>query len=102
MAAQGKRFLQRRSGLSRRNAQLALGLLASAHPRGNNAGLLRPFLPRRPIAQKSGWLSDARLTAAIVYGRRGPKIVVVLTYRPELSPRDALALGRRVVRVVRP
>ena len=101
-AAHGNRYVQHRSGLTARNARLGLALLLSAHPRGNNAGLLRPFLRRTPVAQKVGWLSDARLTAAIVYGRRGPKIVVVLTYRPNLAVDDSLALGRRVVHAVRP
>ena len=50
----------------------------------NNVGLVRPFVsPGTPVAQKNGWLHDARHTAAIVYLPNGPKIVVVLTYAPE-------------------
>jgi hypothetical protein len=54
-----------------------------------------------PIAQKNGWLHDARLTAAIVYFPTGPKIVTVLTYAPGLSPTTAQALGRNVLAALR-
>ena len=37
------------------------------------------------MAQKNGWITDVRDTAAIVYGPHGPRIVVVLTYRPGLD-----------------
>ena len=42
-------------------------------------------------------LHDARHTAAIVYGARGPCLAVLLTYRPGITRPQAAALGRRVV-----
>jgi beta-lactamase class A len=88
--------------LSQRESRLALGLLLSSEPRGNNVGLLRPALGATPAAQKHGWLSVARHTAAIVlYGRHGPKILVVLTYAPDLTQPTAQAYGRSLVRLLR-
>lgn len=87
----------RRSGLDRARSAHALSLLLASEARGNNVGLLRPWLPHTPIAQKNGWLHDARHTAAIVYFRDGPKIIVVLTYAPNLSLARAQNLGLRVV-----
>jgi hypothetical protein len=58
--------------------------------------------PPLAVAQKNGWLSDVRHTAAIVYTETGPKIIVVLSYRPALSLREAQGLGRRVVALVNP
>jgi beta-lactamase class A len=79
-----------------------LTLLLRSRPIGNNVGLLRPWLPPgTPIAQKNGWLHDARHTAAIVYFKRGPKIVVVLTYAPNLELATARDFGRRVLAAVR-
>lgn len=92
----GNRYAQRLTGLTRHESELAIRLLLSADPRGENLGLLRPYLPGTPIAQKNGWISDARGTAAVVYFRRGPWIAVVLTYRPEIRTAAARALGRRV------
>jgi beta-lactamase family protein len=98
-AASGNRAALRRTGVSVPSARYALGLLLESDREGNNVGLLTGALPHgTPIAQKNGWIEDARHTAAIVYGRGGPTIVVVLTYRPELTLRDAAAFGRRVVR----
>jgi beta-lactamase class A len=94
-AASGNRYVQRRTGLSRARARLAIGLLASGWARGDHAGLIRPFT-RAPVARKEGWISDTRATAAIVYGRT-PKIVVVLVYRPKVTLAEARALSRRVV-----
>jgi beta-lactamase class A len=86
-----------RSGLSVHGARVALGLLLSSQPAGDNAGLLRPALGGAlPIAQKQGWLRSARLTAAIVYTGRGPRIVVICAYAPGLSRASAQLLGRRV------
>ena len=87
--------------LSRRESRLALGLLLSSEPRGSNVGLLRPALGATPAAQKHGWLSVARHTAAIVYGVHGPKILVVLTYAPNLTQPTAQAYGRSLVRLLR-
>ena len=75
-----------------------LSLLLRSQPVGNNVGLLRPWLRGVPIAQKNGWLHDARHTAAIVYESSGAKIVVVLTYAPNLPLARARELGRQVLR----
>jgi hypothetical protein len=99
-AAVGRRAANRASGLGVRRARYALGLLLASQPVGANVGLLRPGLPRVPMAQKNGWTSSVRHTAAIVYRERGPTIVVVLTYRPGLRPTEARALGRRLVDAV--
>jgi beta-lactamase class A len=96
-AASGNRLQQRRTGLSRARARLALELLLAGWGRGDNAGLVRPFLGAVPVAQKNGWLTDTRLTAAIVYARSGPKVVVVLAHRPSLPYREAQSLGKRVL-----
>ncbi len=101
-AAAGNRYLARRTGLTQRLARLALELLLDGSAAGDNAGLIRPFLGRVPLAQKNGWTSELRATAAIVYADRGPKIVVALVYRPRLPRSEALALGRRFAALVRP
>jgi beta-lactamase class A len=100
-AASGNRYQQRRTGLSRGRARLALELLLAGFQRGDNAGLVKPFVGGTPVAQKNGWISDARLTAAIVYARSGPKIVVVLAYRPKLPYREAQSLGKQVLAFAR-
>jgi hypothetical protein len=100
-AAVGNRSAQRLAGLDRQRARLALGLLLASEPTGNNVGLLRPALGGVPLAQKNGWTTSTRHTAAIAFLREGPRIVVVLTYRPDLALRDARALGRAVVLLVR-
>jgi hypothetical protein len=100
-AALGNGLALRRTGLTLHEARVALGLLLSSDPRGDNRGLLRPSSGRAvPMAQKHGWTTYLRHTAAIVYGPHGPVIVVVLTYRPELALSAALALGAGVVRLV--
>jgi beta-lactamase class A len=96
-AASGNRYQQRQTGLSRGRARLALELLLAWWGGGDNAGLVRPFLNGAPVAQKNGWMSDARLTASIVYARSGPKIVVVLAYRPNLPYAEAQSLGKKVL-----
>ena len=88
----------RRSGLDRSRSAYALSLLLASQPNGNNVGLLRPWLRAgTPIAQKNGWLHDARHTAAIVYLPRQPLIVVVLTYARGLRLATARRLGMRVL-----
>jgi hypothetical protein len=63
---------------------------------------VRPFVsPGTPVAQKNGWLHDARHTAAIVYFPNGPKIVVVLTYAQNLKLATARRLGQVVLAAVR-
>lgn len=98
-AAAGNRRAQSSSGLSQHEARVAIGLLLDSGPAGDNAGLFRPWLPPGlPVAQKHGWLSTARHTAAIVYGRRGPVVVVLLTYGDGLTLRAAQELGRLTLR----
>jgi hypothetical protein len=87
--------------LSRAEAQFALGILLSSVPRRDNVGLFRQALGDTPAAQKQGWLSVARHTAAIVYGSGGPKILVLLTYGSNLTLPTAQAYGRSVVRLLR-
>jgi beta-lactamase class A len=100
--ALGNRRALRIDGLDRSRSRYALGLLLASEPGGNNAGVLRPWLPRgTPIAQKNGWLHDARHTAAIVYFRGGAKVVVVLTYARDLKLATARELGRRVLAALR-
>jgi hypothetical protein len=82
---------------------VALGLLLSTDPAGDNTGLFRRALgPGPPMAQKHGWTTSIRHSAAIVYGPSGPRIVVLLTYRPELEPRAAHVLGDRLIRLLAP
>jgi beta-lactamase class A len=99
-AALGNRRVERRSGLTRHEARLAVSLLLHSVERGDNVGLLRPSLRGVPLAQKNGWISDMRGTAAIAYLPGGPWIVVVLAYRPDLTLREAQALGAEVARLV--
>jgi beta-lactamase family protein len=84
-------------GLTRWQAIAGLRILASAQPVADNAGLLRPWLRGTTVAEKNGWLSDTRTTAAIVYRRGGATIVVVELYRPGVTYREARQLGRRVL-----
>lgn len=93
----------RRLGLSLHAARVALGLLLSwqAPPPGDNAGVLAPAVHDAvPLAQKNGWFSAVRHTAAIVYGPRSPQIVVLLTYRRGLARQDAAGLGTRLARLL--
>jgi Beta-lactamase enzyme family len=100
-AAAGNGLALRRTGLTRHEARVAVGLLLSAAGSGENGGLLRPaFGDAVPMARKEGWTTKLRHSAAIVYRPSGPVIVVVLTYRPGLRHADALALGGRVVRLL--
>jgi Beta-lactamase enzyme family len=101
-AALGRRAALARTRLSRHEARVVLGLLLSTDPAGDNLGLFRPVLPRVPMAQKHGWTTSVRHSAAIVYGPRGPTILVVLAYRPKLSPAEARELARRAVRLTLP
>jgi len=97
-AAAGNRYEQRRTGLTARTAGLGLGLLVAAHPGGGHAGLIRPYV-RGPVARKEGWLSDMRGTAALIYGG-GPRVVVVLTYRPGVTLAESRGLARRALLAV--
>jgi beta-lactamase class A len=101
-AVLGDRSALRRLGISKHAAEYALGLLLSSDQTfKDNVGLFRPALgPYVPIAQKNGWFSVVRHTAAIVYSPTGPKLVVLLTYRPGLTPADAQLLGTKVLSAV--
>ena len=85
-------------GLTRRQAVAALRVLASAQPVGDNVGLLQPWLGAATVAQKNGWLSDTRTTAAIVYRGSRATIVIVELYRPGVTYDEAKRLGRAVLR----
>jgi hypothetical protein len=52
------------------------------------------------MAQKQGWTTYLRHSGAVVYGPRGPVIVVVLTYRPKLHVEEARRLGARAMGLV--
>ncbi len=98
-ASMGDRPALRRTGLTRHEARVGIAMLLASEPGGDNAGLVREGAGARiPIAQKNGWLRDARHTAAVIYSARGPVVVVVLTYRSGLRRSEALALGTRVTR----
>ena len=96
----GNRYARSLTGLTRHESELALRLLLSADPRGENAGLLRQSFPGIPIAQKNGWISDARATAAVLYFARGPKIAVVVVFKPGLTTSSARALSARFARLL--
>jgi beta-lactamase class A len=101
--ARGAAVGLRATGLDWERCGYGLQLLLASELRGANVGLIRPYVPRRTrVAQKNGWLDDARHTAAIVYAPTGPKIIVVLTYASGLSAARASELGRRVVGALRP
>jgi beta-lactamase class A len=98
-AALGQPAALRAAGLSEHEARVGLALLLNSQPTGDNRGLFRPSLSKSiPIAQKNGWLEDARHTAAIIYAPDGPHIVVVLTYRPGESQTQAATFGKAVLR----
>jgi len=84
-------------GFSRRQAIVALRVLASAQPVGDNAGLLRPWLRDASFAEKNGWLSDTRTTATIVYDGGRATIVVVEVFRPGITYAEAKRLGGYVL-----
>lgn len=101
-ASLGNGLALRRTGLSRHEARVGIGLLLSSLPTGQNLGLFRPWLgARMALAQKQGWTTKIRHTAAVAFGAFGPRILVVLTYSPNLSPQQSLLLGRGVVSLLK-
>jgi hypothetical protein len=99
-AAMGRLDGLQKTGLTRHEAQVGLKVLLASEPTGDNLGLFRPWLaPTFPMAQKNGWLLDARHTAAILYAADGPRIVVLLTYKPGETRARAALLGRRLLRL---
>ncbi|HWH05683.1 MAG TPA: serine hydrolase [Gaiellaceae bacterium] len=99
-AALGNRHVQRQTGLSTHQAKLALSVLLAPERADGNLGLLRPWLGNTLVAEKNGWFSSTRITAAIVYRRGAPVIVVVEAYRPALRVGPARALGGDVLRAL--
>jgi beta-lactamase class A len=98
--AHGNAAVLRALGLTRRQAILALRVLASAQPVADNRGLIRPFLQADAYAEKHGWLSDTRTTAAIVYRGGRATVVVVELYRPDVTYADAARLGKAVAELL--
>jgi len=100
-AAFGADWALQALGLSQHEAALGLNLLLSSQSVGENRGLFRRAVgPKLPMAQKHGWISTARHSAAIIYGNTGPRIVVVLTYRSGgVTHSQAALLAEAVLRV---
>ncbi len=97
----GGRRARAETGLSGHQARVALALLLASERRGDNLGLFAGGLsPGTPAAQKHGWHSTVRHSAAIVYTPRGPWIAVALTYRPGGARVQAAALGARLVALI--
>jgi beta-lactamase class A len=99
-AATGNPRARAQTQLSRHEARVGLAMLLRSLPTADNVGLFRPALPAvMPAAQKHGWISSARHSAAVIYTPRGPVVVVLLTYREPLRLSTAQQLARRVLRV---
>ena len=99
-AARGDAAALARTRLSRAQARLALGLLLSSEAAGDNVGLFREALGSSALAaQKHGWISSARHSAAVIYTERGPVVLVLLTYRAGLTRFQAARLGAALVRL---
>ena len=99
-AAVGERRALAATGMTRTQARLVLGMLLSSEAAGDNLGLFRQSLGAGvPAAQKQGWISSARHSAAIVYTSRGPVVVVALTYRPRLTRSSAARLGAALITI---
>jgi beta-lactamase class A len=99
-AATGTARARAQTQLSRHEARVGIAMLLRSLPRADNVGLFRPALPAAmPAAQKHGWISSARHSAAVLYTARGPVVVVVLTYRESLTLSAAQQLAQRVLTV---
>ena len=83
-------------GLTRQQAVAAFASSLRAGGR-RQCGAAAPWLVGATVAEKNGWLSDTRTTAAIVYRRGRATIVVVELYRPGVTYAEAKRLGRRVL-----
>ena len=97
-AALGRQWALRETGLTVVQATAGRAILLGSQRTGDNGGMFRRWLGGIPLAQKHGWISDVRLTAAIAYTRTGPVIVVVAGYRPGVSLLEAQSLARDVLR----
>ena len=101
-AARGESAALAATGMTGPQAALALGLLLSSEARADNVGIFRDVVGSGlPAAQKHGWISSARHSAAIAYTDHGPVIMVVMTYKRDLAPAAAAAVGAEVVRIAR-
>lgn len=100
-AATGTPGANRETGLTVTDARQAIGWLLGSEQRGDNMSLFAGAAPGLPVAQKNGWLSDARHGAGILYGPNGPLIVVLMTYSDSgVGLAQAQLLGGAVVRSV--
>jgi len=93
-AASGQAWAARETALTRGQARAALDYLALARPETS----LFEFPPGSSHAEKDGWLTDVRASAAIVFRGRNAHIVVVLAYRPGVTLGEARSLGAAVSR----
>lgn len=93
-AAAGERWATADTELAPAQARAALGYLALAELENS----LLSFPAGSTHAEKDGWLSDLRATAAISYRGADARIVVVLAYRPGVTLAEARALGAQVSR----
>lgn len=99
-AAVGRSGALAATGMTRTQARLVLGLLLSSEAAGDNLGVFRESLGTDvPAAQKQGWISSARHTAAVVYTSRGPVVVVALTSQPLLTRSAAARLGADLITI---
>ncbi len=101
-AAAGRAVGRAHTGLGVEGARSILRMLLQSQLVADNVGLLRPSVPKGlPVAQKNGWVRDTRSTAAVLFQRAGPTVVVVLANRPQgVSLSSAQTLGREVVSIV--
>jgi beta-lactamase class A len=100
-AATGDRAARSRTGLSLRAARVLLGDLLASQQAGDNLSLYAPGVSGGSlIAQKNGWISDARLGAALIYPAAGPPRIATLTsYRASgVSLATARGWGTQVAR----
>jgi beta-lactamase class A len=81
-----------------RHYRVALRYLLNAWP--PESVVRAGFPPGARVAEKDGWISDMRGSAAIAYLPSGPKIVVVLAYRPQIDSAAVAELGAKVARLV--
>jgi Beta-lactamase enzyme family len=88
------------TGLTTHQARLLLGWLLSSQQRADNTSLLAGGAGGAPIAQKNGWINDARLGAGIVYTADGPVIAVLATYDESgVALGEAQNLGARITQL---
>ena len=91
-AAAGQRWATVATELDAAQARAALGYLSLA----TSGTSLFSFPAGTSHTEKDGWIDDVRASAALVYGRRYARIVVVLAYRPGVTLGEARDLGARV------